>query len=93
MRGMAGNQHPRAAAGVTARVASTPGALVAFAGDVSLPNLSLTGCDGGADGGILSFSGGTVQLTGAQVIANNAGTGERSDSSTASPASRCHRIL
>ena len=34
-------------AGVTATVSATAGALIAFTGDVSLPNLRLTGCDGG----------------------------------------------
>ena len=64
-------------AGVTATVSATAGALIAFTGDVSLPNLRLTGCDGGDSGGVLSFSGGTVDVTGAKVVGNNAGTGEQ----------------
>jgi len=65
-----------AAAGVTATVSATAGALIGFTGDVSLPGLRLTGCDGGASGGVLSFSGGTVELTGAKVVNSNAGIGE-----------------
>ncbi len=65
------------AAGVHATVADSPDALIVFTGDVSLPNLRLTGCNAGADGAVLSFSGGAVRLTGARVDTNNADTGER----------------
>ena len=48
------------ASGVHATVDESPDALLAFTGDVSLPNLRLTGCNADANGAVLSISGGAV---------------------------------